>query len=561
MAALDGDVEALDVEIVRHAAEHAAGEELEGGAGALIGIADRLPLLDLAEERVEAAVVPLDAEPQAGELGNNIGLPRLVGDEEVAPVADRLRRDVLVGPRVLDDGRGVDAGLGGEGARPDIGRLPVGGAVDQLVEAPGDAGEARKALGRDADPEALGIGRLQHEGRDDRGEVGIAAALADAVQRALDLAGAGAHGGERVRHRLLGVVMGVDAEMIAGDGLGDLADDGLDLLRQRAAVGVAEHDPAGAGVVSRAGASEGIGRVRLVAVEEVLGVEEHLAPRRPRRRDRLADGFQVLLLGRAEGDADVIVPGLRDEADGIGLRVEEGAEAGVVRQAHPCPLGHAEGGEYGPARPLRLEEGGVGRVGAGIAALDIVDAELVEELRDGDLVLEREVDAARLRAVAQGRVEEIETLFTHVGLQAAGGQASVSWSGCWWLVRRILAASAGSSSSVDLSPGRPGSAANHERRDSTPYCFAGFTFSGSSSEPRENDIRGEPASWIVSGVPQFRQKPRSVSPELMNTARVPRVSSKASTGTPANGAKNEPKAFWHMRQWQIWGLVGDAWSA
>ena len=72
------------------------------------------------------------------------------------------------------------------------------------------------------------------------------------------------------------------------------------------------------------------------------------------------------------------------------------------------PLGHAEGGELGRARALLGEELGVERVGAGIAALDVVDAELVEQRRDGALVLEREVDAGRLRAVAQGGVEEIE---------------------------------------------------------------------------------------------------------------------------------------------------------
>ena len=69
--------------------------------------------------------------------------------------------------------------------------------------------------------------------------------------------------------------------------------------------------------------------------------------------------------------------------------------------------------KVGARRPLLLEEGGVGRVGAGIAALDIVDAELVEHAGDRDLVLEREVDAVRLRAVAQRRVEQVEALFSH----------------------------------------------------------------------------------------------------------------------------------------------------
>src|SRR5690606_4401755 len=53
-------------------------------------------------------------------------------------------------------------------------------------------------------------------------------------------------------------------------------------------------------------------------------------------------------------------------------------------------------------------EGIVGGIGAGPAALDVVDAELVERARDGDLVRHGEVDALGLRPVAQGRIEEID---------------------------------------------------------------------------------------------------------------------------------------------------------
>ncbi len=63
-------------------------------------------------------------------------------------------------------------------------------------------------------------------------------------------------------------------------------------------------------------------------------------------------------------------------------------------------------------RGLR-EECGIRRIGAGIAALDIIDADLVEHAHDHELVVEREVDARRLLAVAQGRVEEIEPLAGH----------------------------------------------------------------------------------------------------------------------------------------------------
>ena len=54
---------------------------------------------------------------------------------------------------------------------------------------------------------------------------------------------------------------------------------------------------------------------------------------------------------------------------------------------------------------LRREELGVGRIGAGIAALDIVDAEFVEHAGDELLVVQREIDAVGLRAVAQRGVE------------------------------------------------------------------------------------------------------------------------------------------------------------
>ena len=59
------------------------------------------------------------------------------------------------------------------------------------------------------------------------------------------------------------------------------------------------------------------------------------------------------------------------------------------------------------------EQFGVGRIGAGIAAFDIIDAELVEHAGNRQLVVEREVDAVGLRAVAQRGVEEIEAFACH----------------------------------------------------------------------------------------------------------------------------------------------------
>jgi hypothetical protein len=47
----------------------------------------------------------------------------------------------------------------------------------------------------------------------------------------------------------------MNADMIAGNYLADFADDLFHLVRQRAAIGVAEHDPARAGVIRSFGAS------------------------------------------------------------------------------------------------------------------------------------------------------------------------------------------------------------------------------------------------------------------------------------------------------------------
>src|SRR5476649_790913 len=102
-----------------------------------------------------------------------------------------------------------------------------------------------------------------------------------------------------------------------------------------------------------------------------------------------------------------------DEADSVGLSRERGGKPRVVRSRAAGALGHAEGGEL-RLEPARLgKQRGVGRVGAGIAALDVIDAEIVQEPHDAELIGEREVDAVHLRTVAQRRVEEIKSLFHH----------------------------------------------------------------------------------------------------------------------------------------------------
>ena len=72
--------------------------------------------------------------------------------------------------------------------------------------------------------------------------------------------------------------MAVDADdHVVADVAVDVGDDRLDLVRQRAAVGVAQHDVAGALHDRRLEGAQGELRVALEAVEEVLHVDHHAA--------------------------------------------------------------------------------------------------------------------------------------------------------------------------------------------------------------------------------------------------------------------------------------------
>src|SRR5262245_32996728 len=55
------------------------------------------------------------------------------------------------------------------------------------------------------------------------------------------------------------------------------------------------------------------------------------------------------------------------------------------------------------------------RIGEGIAALDEIDPQFVEPLRDEQLVLQREVNAFPLTAVAKGSVVDLDAGLRHAG--------------------------------------------------------------------------------------------------------------------------------------------------
>ena len=117
--------------------------------------------------------------------------------------------------------------------------MAIGRAIQQFIERVRYFRNLAQSIGRDARLETLVQLGLQEKGWDQRDQIGVAAALAEAIQGALNLPGAGAHRRQGIGDRVFGVVMGVNAEMVAGNDCDDLADDALDLVGQCAAIGVA----------------------------------------------------------------------------------------------------------------------------------------------------------------------------------------------------------------------------------------------------------------------------------------------------------------------------------
>ena len=158
----------------------------------------------------------------------------------------------------------------------------------------------------------------------------------------------------------------------------------------------------------------------------MLAIDHRLAASGDRRLHAVGDRIEVLLQRAAERDMDMVVPGLGDIDDRVGVGGEKAREARIVGGRAAGALGHAEGAEAGVSRGFAFEEFGVERVRARIAALDIVDSEPVEHGGDAALVVEREVDAGGERAVAHRGVEQVEAFLGHGGHNRKGRRRVVT---------------------------------------------------------------------------------------------------------------------------------------
>ncbi len=154
----------------------------------------------------------------------------------------------------------------------------------------------------------------------------------------------------------------------------------------------------------------------------MLGVEHHLRDAGAGEGDAVGDHLEVLGKRATQGDLDVKVPGLAHHADHRGATAQDPHQPGIVLRAATRPARHAEGAQTGPKQRGRGgEEGVIGGIGAWPAALDIIDAQTVELMGNGNLVTDGEIDPLGLLAVAQGAVVEID---------AIGAQGTLRQIGC-----------------------------------------------------------------------------------------------------------------------------------
>ncbi len=206
-------------------------------------------------------------------------LPESSESSTRASLPTQRRVDVLEGARRAGDRGDVQAALVGEGGAADVRRVRRDRHVADVGDEVGGLGEPlelRRVERRQT--------HLELKGGDDGDEVGVAAALAVAVDRALHLARAGVDGDQAVGDRAVAVVVDVHADP-RRDGAGHRGHGAGDGRRQRGAVGVAQAEDLGAGLLGGAQGGERVTRVVGVGVEEVLGVVDHvLALARPGRR-------------------------------------------------------------------------------------------------------------------------------------------------------------------------------------------------------------------------------------------------------------------------------------
>ena len=313
-------------------------------------------------------------------------------------VADHLRIDVFIGRRVLDHRIDMHAALVREGIAADVGRLLVVRHIGDLAHRARHRSQLLQALRGNA-----AVAELQLQVGNDRAKIGIAAALADAIDGALHLGGSRRHRHDRVGHGHFAVVMAMYPDGHREAPL-DRARDFGNVARESAAIRIAQAKAVGSGLHRHREGLQRVVGIGFVAIEEMLGVVHHFPSTLLEVADGVSDHAQVLVEGGAQDVGDLIVPALAEYGDGRCSRLQQRQHVAVTSHIGPHLARAAEGDDARMLKPEcldALEELQILRIRARVAGLDVIDAERIESLDNLDLVFHRVGDALRLGAVSQ----------------------------------------------------------------------------------------------------------------------------------------------------------------
>ena len=202
----------------------------------------------------------------------------------------------------------------------------------------------------------------------------------------------------------------------------------MDPQREEPTVGVAQHADVGASTRGCLEHAQPVVAVVVVAVEEVLEVDEDPTSLAHEVLDGVAHHGEVLVQRGSERLGDMPDVGLGNQRDDGGLGVQQGLHLGVLADGEARSPRGAEGHQLG-TRQVQLgsrpgEELGVLRQCAGPSTLDEANSEIVEQPSDRQLVGHRVRDALALGTVTQRRVVDVEGVVrTHRTRVAHGGRS------------------------------------------------------------------------------------------------------------------------------------------
>ena len=328
--------------------------------------------------------------------------------------------DVFVAVGDPGDGVNVHAAFVGEGALADERLVGAVVHVRQIVDIARQLGEPLRAAGGRALRSPFFDGQIGADGN----QIGVAAAFADAVDRALHLHRAGIDGGQRIGDGQIAIVVAVNADGHVGRAAWAA------LVSSAISSGIVpplvSHRTTRLAPASAAARMvlRGVFGIELPAVEEMFGIVDDFAAGIAEVFDRFARSSPDFLPAtrgalRSTWKAEVL-PTM------VSVLAPESSRAfmpGSCSALHAFAAGHAEGADPGVLQVQllnALKELGVLFVREGIAAFDEIEAELVEPLGDEQLVLQREVDAFALAAVAERGVVDLDAHGWVVGRLASG---------------------------------------------------------------------------------------------------------------------------------------------